>query len=190
LGSRSSPEKTATSRVKILIVIGIAAVGLIASLMVIGAVATSYLNPGKEWPRSPQQQNDEQILAKRVRELPEVQTFFSIYPNVTVDDNGNSGSSAEYFFSSYRPNPYLEDGIVLGLILRVDIDKVPDQKDIQAGFEKQYGDYYYSTALFCGPYSPEDSQRSWFPQRLWDKSRALCPDEKAAMNSTIIQIAS
>jgi hypothetical protein len=165
-------------------------VGLIASLMAIGAVATSYLNPRKEWPKSPQQQNDEQVLAKRVNELPEVKTFFSIYPSVTIGNDGNSGTSADHFFDSYKPTLYFEDGIVLGVGLKIDISKIPDQKDFEAGFEKQYGEYYYSAALFCGPFNPEDPQRSWFPQRLWDKSRALCPDEKAAMNSTIIQITS
>jgi len=182
-----SSSDTKTSRTELAVVIGIAAVALFGSLMVILSLGYSMTMAPKEAPQSPARLNYEQALAKRTRELPEVLTFLHTYPNVMVEDNGNSGTTAHYAFTSVKPYPYLEDRISLGLDLAVRISKIPDRQDIRDGKERRFGEHYYSVTLFCSPASLDDPQRSWFPDRLWQKSNDLCESEKRAMNSTLIQ---
>jgi len=173
--------------VKIAIVIGIAAAGLFASLIVVVSVGMAKIMPGVPTPKSPMLINEEQSLFRRVYELPEVKQFLRIYPNATI--GGQSyGSSGDYEFEYVKPYPFLEDRIAQGVSLLVSINKMPDPDDIQAGLQKQYREYYYYVKLRCGPADLDDPERGRFPDRLRLKSDELCESEINAMNSTQIRL--
>ena len=123
-------------------------------------------------------------MARRIKELPEVQTFLQKYPHATIENNANSGISAHYSFGYAIPYPHLEKGIGLGISLSAYITKTPDEKRIQAGELKQFGEYYYSVALYCGPARLDDPERGWFPDRLRQKSAEPCENEIRAINVT------
>jgi len=171
----SGSNHNKTSRTKITIVIGIAAIALFGTLLAIFSIGMT-----KPTSTSAIQANEEQILLTKAKELPEVKSFLHAHPNATIENISDNGG---YSFSYEKPYP--DQDFAQYAALFVVMNKLPDKEDIRAGEQKQYGEYYYYLEFRCGPAGLDDPNRASFSDQIWRQSDQLCESDKKAMNSTL-----
>jgi hypothetical protein len=172
----SSTTDKKASQVKAAAVIVIAVTGLFAALFAVFSVGMSTTTA-----KSPMQINEEQILLKRTRELPEVKSFLNMYPNATVEYRSSGGYS--FIYERVYPN----EGFAQYVALYVVMNRLPDPEDIQTGEQKQHGEYYYYLEFRCGPAGIDDPDRVSFSDRIWQLSDNLCESDRNAMNITVVK---
>ncbi|GEM_PF-2639452 len=179
-----------TSSVRIVTVLGTAAIALFASLLAAlwaGSLEKApAITPAQP---SPLEKSHQAFIAKKTKELPEVQTFLRLHPDATEREYYNTGSAAQYSFNSTIPSVRIANGFIQWIELIIYVDSIPAPQGMtQYQHQRQIGDFYFGPVFACGPYSVAHPDESWFPAWMWEKSKYLCPSEMTELNSTYVQL--